>query len=139
MPKKKPLEVEVKRETWLTGEYIVALGGSSQLLNGEGFMCCFGFVCRAAGIPASAIAGQSTPLDVADSQGHERKLTGVGLLKHDFRHTDEASKAMDINDRKAIERKPRERAIKRLLSKIGISVHFTGRYPNYKKLKERNV
>jgi hypothetical protein len=135
MPKKKILEVEVKRETWLTGEFVKETNYSSKLLQEEtGFMCCLGFVCRQAKIPKHALADRGTLVTLAYK--YFAKLRHLGLLNPLNDHTQRADEAMGINDRPGLDRRVREARIKRVLSEIGISIRFTGRYPNYKKLNE---
>jgi hypothetical protein len=140
--------VVINRKKWLTGELLAAGVVTDSGLLEDGYQCCLGFVCEAAGIPRRALRGQGAPADLVDgdnpiSQATIKKreilLTQAGMVKVGTTayHPASVQKAMEVNDTEGTSRPVRERRIAALLARVGWKAVFVGAYPEKAIAKAR--
>jgi len=143
MSESKPThEFVIDRAIWNRGDYFPR--ETRQLVNKHGHMCCLGIYLRSCGVPRRALH-VGTPMRVRDLPAKALWLidqTGVGPV--DSSH---ASLLMEANDfafyalleggdnrRSGWER---ERRIKQLFAKAGVTVRFVGRSPRRSPQRRR--
>jgi hypothetical protein len=138
----KKVELVIDRSRWLTGEYCDVTSRRSKLLDSYGMMCCLGFAAKTAGCSDRKILDVEVPARV-NGNVSMKKLEKLNLLEGELNNNITHSidllvnDAMCINDMSGstLSRKMRERKIKRVLGELNFEVKFTGRYPNYEKIK----
>jgi hypothetical protein len=119
------LKVTVKRSRWYRGQ-----GGSDSALLREDDrkMCCLGFVCRAARLPAKDIRGRGSPAEVYTEQNHlpNSLLALVDTSSGVYSVVDsiDCHKMMRINDSTDFTSRKRESELKKLGKKVGIAFTF---------------
>lgn len=127
-PKPKSKTLIIERERWLvpnTGENEDSCLYDSSTKR----MCCLGFVARKLmRQPCNIIADCAGPMDTNELNW----IPGLKPVPHKYfstySETPIATKLMDANDSQRITFADREKRIKGLFAKIGISVKFTGKY-----------
>ena len=131
----KKLDVVIDRSKWRTGadgEFATGKGKTS-LLNDEGFMCCLGFVCKAAGVPDDNILSISLPSATRDLSIYESDIPNE-LLPTSKRNQDAkpceylASDAVSINDNYNTLAEEKERKLLELFKDSSINISFEGEY-----------
>ncbi len=112
---KVPKIVVIKRSKWLRGDLF-----KSCLLNDKGEMCCLGFLARKIGFTSSEILDINQPDDLS------KRI--IGLAKPDGSKgslpTKTADALMRINDCEYSSDEEREKKIKSLGKKIGVTFKF---------------
>lgn len=101
----------ISRRRWLRG------GGGSLLENGK--MCCLGFGCRAAGVPAKSIDGLGLPNDLDVVVPAFSKTSDSGPV-----NTVLSERAHVINDDETIDDAQRERLLRALFKRHGVALRF---------------
>lgn len=119
-------EFTIDRSVWRRGRN-EGPGIYSQLLNDSDGMCCLGIYLKACGAAVSDLHGMSAPTSLINGPsppGLPRKaewLVGPddagGIVESEF---------VWINDHKTIAPSTRERKLRALFKKYGVTVHFTG-------------
>jgi hypothetical protein len=129
------IKVTIDRARWRTG----SIGpnktgeGHTRLLNQEGFMCCLGFCCQAAGASKDDIQSKLYPSSLANTT-KSRVPSMPSLIKYDghrdeFADLDLAVSAMEINDCKDTTPALKEQKILELFKDSEFEIEFTGEYP----------
>ena len=126
------LKVTINRAKWLSGHLGKSL--ESFLRDKKGNMCCLGFACRAARIPARYILGSGYPSDVALDE--TPKALRDLFVEKEWVRTDSpvARSLVEANDDLKISPAVRERRIKSLGKQAGLQFVFTGRYRTAKQV-----
>ncbi len=106
-----------------TGEFRHG-GGSTLLLNPQGFMCCLGQACLALGARPAEVLGLTSPGMAVNATGIRKSY----LIDMFGNNSEFARAAMDINDSSRTSRSGKELALFMLGKKHGIYVKFTGTY-----------
>lgn len=122
-------KVIIDRSKWRTGgDSDIATGeGNTLLLNKEGYQCCLGFICEAAGVPREKMQGWCLPGSV--------DMVVEGLTEYfDFgRHdacidTKLANDAVGINDNGVMSPAEKERKLLELFKDSPYELEFVGEY-----------
>jgi hypothetical protein len=116
------IKVTIDRSKWRTGsgsKYATGLG-ATKLLNSDGFMCCLGFCCKAAGCSDKDIMNITSPVGV-----YSFNLAGTSLRYSQF-----SLKAMEINDGSLI-REVKEQKLSELFRDSSFEIEFTGEYTDF--------
>jgi len=112
----RPTEFVVQRSKWLRGRDQHAF-----LLNGNGYMCCLGFVALQSGLAEHDIAGRLLPSEL----GHDVAQLVVNLLVDTWSEdTDLSIDASAINDDDAIDDAEREAQLTVLFAEHGFALRF---------------
>lgn len=115
---KAPKTVTIKRSKWLRG------GKDPYMRNPDtGKMCCLGFLARKAGLSTRQINDKREPEDLAQC------ITGLTNVFDDDPHSSLTNTAtcldlMCANDENLINDEAREKEIKKLGKKIGVTFKF---------------
>jgi hypothetical protein len=131
------IKVTIDRARWRTGKKSVnATGkGDTELLNSEGYMCCLGFCCQAAGVSAKLILGNATPSDLCKEFKESHQKIGSLVKEHQdspsdlILNSDLARQAMWINDHADSTPALKEQKILELFKDSEFEIEFTGEYP----------
>lgn len=134
------MKVTIDRNKWLRGEggansYLLRSGPRVYIThgkNGDGKMCCLGFVLRAMGRTDEELAGVKTPLSISfnvENQGRLRVGQGTRLLVKDQfsncdTHAPQVATAIRVNDDQLIDPDVRERELTAALGELGIELEF---------------
>lgn len=129
MSTKEKIKVVIDRSIWRTGGNAVNFAnrtgnGPTRLQNEEGYRCCLGFVCLAAGFSEEDIINQARPIDL-------HKVT-PGLTQHSdtgLRATDVERTAVRINDDIVTTPKEKEEILLRTFEDSIYELEFVGEYP----------
>jgi hypothetical protein len=129
------IKVVIDRSKWRTGgKGSNSTGeGNTRLLNQEGFMCCLGFCCQAAGVSVADLYDTVLPhflqVDLREA------LPGLKALI--VRETGDSlsSRASIINDYLDTTPDQKEQKLLELFKDSEFEIEFTGDYPK----KEENV
>lgn len=127
MPNK--TKVIIDRSKWRTGgNSDIATGeGNTLLLNAEGYQCCLGFVCEAAGVPRKKMRGWCLPNSVNTVVEGLTELLDVG--SHDeFVDTKLADAAVGINDNGVMPPAEKEQKLLELFKDSPYELEFVGEY-----------
>ena len=104
------------------------VNGESQLLNGQGGMCCLGFYSRACGVSSDGILEKSAPSDLEDLPEQMNWLATNN--KHPMMRaveTDVASGLIGVNDLSSsdmLDPKEQEKKIRDGFAEQGIKIRF---------------
>lgn len=107
--------------------------GPTELLNGEGTMCCLGF-----GAMQLGNLEESDILDRGDPASLERKIPRLTVPAKDvigrrvYKNSSFSGQAIQINDDNKLTLKKRKSKLKNLFSKFGIVLRFKGK-PIFRK------
>jgi hypothetical protein len=128
----KKIKVVIDRSKWRTGLHSVNHTGTgdTELLNSDGYMCCLGFCCKAAGILDAAISGIGAPSDLCKVDKEAEKKIG-SLVRNCANHTlnSKLSKdAMSINDDEYSTSPEKEKKLLELFKDSEFEIEFTGEY-----------
>lgn len=120
----------VKRKRWLRGKG----SDESRLLTNSNKMCCLGFYARACGLSTKQIKDQSSPENAAFiytysdddyyASPEKDKVWKTKLINKYGRDTATCSSLMETNDDEDMKDSVREKKIKSLFKKLGITVKF---------------
>jgi hypothetical protein len=125
------IKVVIDRSKWRTGLYSKNRTGKSpvRLLNQEGFMCCLGFICKAAGVSEDNLLNVDAPGDFNSSIKEQSprlqtllnpdSVSGNSLLTH---------KAIGINDCGLSSPGKKEQNLLELFKDSEFELEFTGEY-----------
>jgi hypothetical protein len=118
------IKVTIDRSKWRTGGiYDSATGrGATKLLNNEGYMCCLGFCCKAAGCSDEDIMNVISPAGVY-------RLNFGGSSLRDSRFDCNAMKINDSN----LTREVKEQRLLELFKDSSFEIEFTGEYTDFGK------
>ena len=124
---KKPFKFTVDLKRWRCGgnyytENILGKGITS-LLNSEGYMCCLGFACLAAGIETERIFNKPVPMSlrqVIPNLTTSIPYHGATMIIN----TDFSSEATRINDNPVTTSQEKMGALKELGKKHNIEIDF---------------
>jgi len=116
-------EFVVQRSKWLRGGK-----PHTFLLDGNGHMCCLGFVAAQCGVADNALRGVGAPRDI-EVEDVYRQLQGVLIRQLATRVTDWtdsalADEAMTINDDSALTDAEREAQLTALFADHGYALRF---------------
>ncbi len=113
-------KVTIDRKRWLTPDTNKNYEGGLLYDSRNGKMCCLGFASRqAGGCSVQEIKDMGLPADT------ERDIKGLTESEHGRIFDSDFSKdAADINDDKEINRKERERKLKKLAKENGFNFVF---------------
>jgi hypothetical protein len=116
------IKVTIDRSKWRTGSsYDSAAGlGMTKLLNNEGYMCCLGFCCKAAGCIDKDIMNIISPVGVYRFNFDDSSL-GCSSFTY---------KAMKIND-SGLTREVKEQRLLELFRDSSFEIEFTGEYTDF--------
>lgn len=112
------VKLRIDRERWLRGE------GEAELRDAEGHMCCLGFACIAAGVPAQRIEGHGEPFDVFHAVGVD--VPDVPDVWRWLWRLKATSSFIKVNDDEAITEYEREQELTTRFHARGIDVEFYG-------------
>jgi hypothetical protein len=146
MPSPKKIKVVIDRSKWRTGKvskHHTGLGGTN-LLNDQGYMCCLGFCCKAAGVASKYLLHAGAPNHVVNmlrGSPLQRvlKLRGIRALTkicnfgkdNDKVHADAStltSFAVAINDNALTTPEEKEQDLLELFKDSVFELEFTGSY-----------
>lgn len=115
----------VDRAKWRCGDSGPNLRGigRTQLRNSDGYQCCLGFACVAAGIAESKILSKLTPVAVSTMHGKD-----IPHLTDDGCNSEFTKMAMDINDNGELTDREREEELILLGKTMHIDIDFIGEY-----------
>lgn len=118
--------IVIDRSKWRTGSFSELQTGEGQtrLKNAEGYMCCLGFICSAY---KKRVIGVTTPGGIGCSVPHLTSFMGSFNGVSQYRDTELACKAMDINDCPNHTAQEKEPIIKELF-KDAYDIQFVGEY-----------
>lgn len=119
----------IDRSKWRTGDQSVNQTGVglTQLLNHDGYMCCLGFFCLAAGLKKEMILGSGQPSDAYFDSKVD--LFPVAETGHEqYQETQFSQQAIRINDNPGISSREREEKIKKHFAEASITVEFINNY-----------
>jgi hypothetical protein len=130
MPEK--IKVTIDRARWRTGLHSVnhTGAGATELLNQEGYMCCLGFCCQAAGILDTAINGIGAPSDLCrvDKEA-EKKIGSLVTNVINYPLNSRLSRAaMTINDNEYSTAPEKEEKLLELFKDSEFELEFIGEY-----------
>lgn len=94
--------------------------GDALLLNGDGNMCCLGFLGKTCGYKRDQLDGNGTPSDVV---GNSKSKWPKSLVDN-YNNTELCNKLMKANDRKKQSDSKKEERIKKLGKEAGINFTF---------------
>lgn len=101
--------------------------GSTNLLNNDGYKCCLGFACLAAGLKEKDILGFGSPRCVLwKIPEAESKI--IHLADNPFTDSTFSRGAMRINDDPGLNAQEREEQLIQLGRTMQIDISFTGEY-----------
>jgi hypothetical protein len=139
------IKVVIDRAKWRTGQngFNSTGEGKTMLLNPDGYMCCLGFCCKAAGVPAEGLIDRPKPDAVSESL--KKNLSGMSMLLkplasevtgHIYLNCSNlAWDAMQINDCEDTKPEEKEQEILELFKNSNFEIEFTGEY----QAEEENV
>lgn len=125
-------KIVIDRAKWRTGAKNpnVATGlGDTLLLNDQGYMCCLGFICKAAGVPDDRLkTGEPGDLYVF---GDEPELISVPDISDiddegSYYQTHYADAAIEINDNENTPLEQKEASLRRLFAPSCYELEFVG-------------
>jgi hypothetical protein len=129
------IKVVIDRARWRTGsiEQNKTGKGFTRLLNKEGFMCCLGFCCQAAGASDADLRYKLYPSGLANTT-NSRVPRIRSLIEYDgrfgrFDDSDLSVSAMEINDCKCTTAPEKEEKLLELFKDSEFEIEFTGEYP----------
>lgn len=115
---KKLHKFTVDRSKWLQGNYNKAFETDSLLCDGDGRMCCVGFLAKSYGIPKTKMFGRGTIDDLSHPFDKKVPLTSRSLDPLYCRNDSENGTNL-----------AREQALTKMFRKLDILVKFVGKYP----------
>jgi hypothetical protein len=129
------IKVTIDRARWRTGstEQNKTGKGYTRLLNKEGFMCCLGFCCQAAGASDADLQYKLYPSGLANTTKNSVPRIR-SLIKYDsrlgrFDDSDLSVSAMEINDCRVTTAPEKEEKLLELFKDSEFEIEFTGEYP----------
>lgn len=133
------IKVVIDRAKWRTGQngFNATGEGKTMLLNPDGYMCCLGFCCKAAGVPDAGLIDRPRPDAVSESL--KEKLSGMSVLLEPLAATINtpnfhlkcssfAWDAMEINDCEDTKPEEKEQQILEFFKNSNFDIEFTGKY-----------
>lgn len=140
-------KIVIDRSKWRTGdnESAVATGkGYTRLRNEQGFMCCLGFICKAAGINDDLLR-TGEPMEIYDSNGLPLEpvvvpdITFVDGTESFYGQTLLADKAISINDSAETSLSEKEAALHKLFKESCYELEFVGEPTAFTDITPRNL
>jgi hypothetical protein len=127
------IKVVIDRAKWRTGMHSVNHTGTgdTELLNSDGYMCCLGFCCQAAGILDAAISGINAPSDLCKVDKEAEKKIGslvTNVINHPL-NSRLSRAAMAINDNEYSTASEKEEKLLELFKDSAFELEFIGEYP----------
>jgi hypothetical protein len=135
------IKVVIDRAKWRTGRNSENATGSgyTQLLNQEGYMCCLGFCCKAAGVESKDLLDVHTPERL--SRVRKIDISNTGLTGPSNFGSDNlvnsrlARDAMHINDHSCSTPALKEQQILEVFKNSNFEIEFTGEYFQHEQTK----
>ncbi len=120
----------VDRSKWRCGgEGLNKTGiGATYLLNNQGYQCCLGFACEAAGEKKESIFYKGTPEKVHNDWGSIIKGHMLNLVTFKGHNSEFTCDAICINDNPNLSTAERESQLIELGRKYNININFIGAY-----------
>lgn len=126
-------EFVIDRGTWLVGQTLDRYEHGSRLLATNGRQCCLGIYLMVCGMPAAELRDVGGPIGLSELR---RDTVPPWLFDGDpLRHSAVTMQLIYDNDLGPVSFKERERRIAAGFATQGITVTFTGDYPEW--VKER--
>lgn len=121
------IKVTIDRSKWRTGcfrEGIATGQGYTKLLNKEGFMCCLGFVCEAAGVHSDDLLQVENPYEL----GVDVPELTEWLHGHVYDDSELSLSAIEINDDPDLRASEKEQKLLELFKDSPYELEFVGEY-----------
>jgi hypothetical protein len=131
------IKVTIDRAKWRTGRNSTnATGkGKTMLLNPDGYMCCLGFCCKAAGVKSEDLLGVLTPERLSSARKIDISNTGLTVPSISSISNKSipvssrlASHAIRINDHVYSTPALKEQQILEVFKNSNFEIEFTGEY-----------
>lgn len=124
-------KIVIDRSKWRTGarNRNVATGhGDTLLRNDEGYMCCLGFICRAAGIPDNKLnIGEPGDIYIHDSYSQRIEVPDIAVCTDGrYGQTDYADAAIMINDNEEYSLQEKEARLQKVFAPSCYELEFVG-------------
>lgn len=110
----------IDRKTWGRGRNTYEHSPSSELLDGDGYRCCLGFVGKQCGIKDSDLLYEGTPADCVSKFLFPSFL----IAKNSELNSNEGNLLMEINDDPYTSDHYKEKKIKHIFQQYGYEVNF---------------
>jgi hypothetical protein len=138
------IKVVIDRAKWRTGQngFNATGKGKTMLLNQEGYMCCLGFCCKAAGVKSEDLLDVLTPERLSSARKIDISNTGLTVPsissisnKSIPVNSRLAREAIHINDHSCSTPALKEQQILEVFKDSNFEIEFTGEY----QAEEENV
>lgn len=127
MKSKSKLSFTINRAKWRSGgeDDNMTGHGVTELQNKEGYRCCLGFACLAAGFKVDDILRHGEPGSIGDGVLKGKKSV---LINEEGGNSTFSTEAISINDCMGYTREAREERLIRLGKKHQVEIKFKGKY-----------
>ena len=124
------IKVLIDRSKWRTGQFSNNKTGIgyTNLVNHEGYMCCLGFICKAAGVSYNHLLGVSTPEDLSYDARKGTNLRELLSVHDTSKNSLRTKSAMQINDFQATTPAEKEKELLELFKDSDFELEFFGNY-----------
>lgn len=123
------MKIIIDRSKWRTGSYEknrTGGKGPTRLLNGDGAMCCLGFLSNQLGVPKESLLDVSTPSGI--NKPHIEKISVLLLTSNQNSNSIFTNTAMKINDNYETTPEHKEIEVTKLFKEHGFEVEFINEF-----------